>query len=220
MNITGEYHNPYLEKKRLKIPAKIISFVFHPVFVTFYTALLVYWLQKPLYISIVNEYPLWLGYLFINLVMFPVIATLLLKALGFIGSIKMEEPKDRIIPLIATMIFYFWAYNVAKNITPEVPLYLRVFLLGAFWGVIVTFLVNIFFKISMHTMAIGGTIGILIVMILALRVDILLLIVLTILLAGIIGTARLILKSHIPFELLLGYVLGFLVQIGAYYFLK
>lgn len=213
------YFAPYFEKSGSKIFARIISIIFHPIFVTFGTAYLVYWLQKPQYISIKNAYPFWIGYLFINLVLFPLVATLLMKALGFISSITMKEPKDRIIPLLATMIFYFWAYNVSKNITPEVPLYMRVFLLGSFWGIIMIFLVNIFFKVSMHTTAIGATIGILLVMIIALKVDILFLIIGVILLAGAIGTSRLILKEHFPFELVLGYIIGFLVQVGAYFFL-
>lgn len=214
-----DFFGPYFNKQGLKLPARIISIIFHPIFVTFATALLVYWLQKPGYVSIENKYPLWKGYLFINLVMFPLLATFLLKALGFISSITMKSPKDRIIPLIATMIFYFWAYNVAKNITPEVPLYMRVYLLGSFWGVIMIFIINIFFKISMHTTAIAATVGILVMMVFQLKIDILWIIMAAILLAGFIGSARLILKEHLPFELALGYITGFLVQIGAYFFL-
>ncbi|MBX9449307.1 MAG: hypothetical protein KL787_06160 [Taibaiella sp.] len=214
-----DYFGPYFNKKGLKIPARIISILFHPIFVTFGTAMLIYWLQKPAYISVQNAYPLWIGFLFLNLVMFPLVATLLMKALGFISSITMKNPKDRIIPLIATMIFYFWAYNVAKNISPEVPLYMRVYLLGSFWGIIMIFLINIFFKVSMHTTAIASTVGILIMMILQLKIDILWIIIASIVLAGLVGTARLILKEHLPFELVLGYITGFLVQVGAYYFL-
>lgn len=219
MPYSQDYFGPYFNKEGLKIPARIISIIFHPIFVTFGTAMLVYWLQKPSYISVQNAYPLWTGFLFLNLVMFPLIATLLMKALGFISSITMKDPKDRIIPLIATMVFYFWAYNVAKNITPEVPLYMRVYLLGSFWGIIMIFLINIFFKVSMHTTAIASTVGILIMMILQLKIDILWIIIAAIVLAGLIGTARLILKEHLPFELVLGYITGFLVQVGAYFFL-
>lgn len=216
---TQNFFSSYLDSKGLKPVARLISIIFHPIFVAFATAYLVYYLEKASYVSIENKYPLWLGYLFINLVLFPLISTLLMKALGFISSITMKEPKDRIIPLIATMIFYFWAYNVSKNVTPEVPLFLRSFLLGSFWGIIMIFIINIFFKISMHTSAIGGTLGILLLMIFYSKVDILPLMFVAILLAGIIGTSRLILKEHIPFELLLGYVIGLLVQIGAYIFL-
>lgn len=214
-----EFFVPYFSKKGLKLPARIISIIFHPIFVTFATALLIYWLQKSQYISLQNKHPYWIGVLFINLVLFPLIATFLMKALGFISSITMKEPKDRIIPLIATMIFYFWAYNVSSNLQPEVPFYMRVYLLGSFWGIIAIFIVNIFFKISMHTTAISATIGILLLMTIQLKIDILLIIIGVILLAGIIGTARLILKEHLPFELVLGYVTGILVQVGAYFYL-
>lgn len=215
-----DFFGPYFNKKGLKLPARVISIIFHPIFVTFGTAMLIYWLQKPQYISLQNKHPLWLGILFVNLVMFPLLATLLMKALGFISSITMKEPKDRIIPLIATMTFYFWAYNVASNLQPEVPFYMRVFLLGSFWGVILIFIINIFFKTSMHTTAISATVGILLMMILQLKIDVLWIIIAMIFLAGIIGSARLILKEHLPFELVLGYLTGFLVQIGAYFYLR
>lgn len=216
---SADYFGPYFSKKGLKLPARIISIIFHPIFVTFGTAMLLYWLQKPEYISIQNKYPFFIGFLLLNLVVLPLVSTLLMKALGFIGSITMKNPRDRIIPLIATMIFYFWAYNVAKNTNPEAPFYMRVYLLGSFWGIIMIFLINIFFKISMHTTAIASTVGILLLMILQLKTDILWIIVASIILAGIIGTSRLILKEHLPFELILGYITGFLVQVGAYYFL-
>lgn len=214
-----EFFGPYFDKKGLKLPARIISIIFHPIFVTFGTALLVYWLQKPSYVSIENAYPFWKGYLFLNLVFFPLVASLLMKALGFISSLTMKNPKDRIVPLIATMIFYFWAYNVAKNISPEVPLYMRVYLLGSFWGIIMIFIINIFFKISMHTTAIASTAGILVMMVFQLKIDIVWIIIASIVLAGFIGSARLFLKEHLPFELVLGYITGFIVQVGAYFFL-
>jgi membrane-associated phospholipid phosphatase len=41
-----------------------------------------------------------------------------------------------------------------------------------------------------------------------------------VIIAGIIGTARLILKAHLPGDIWLGYIIGILVQFLAYWYMK
>ena len=43
---------------------------------------------------------------------------------------------------------------------------------------------------------------------------------LALLLGGIIGTARMVLQAHKPSEVWLGYLVGVLVQVAAYWYLK
>lgn len=205
-------------KTGLQIWATIISYVFHPVFMPSVMAFVLYKLMPTSFAGI-NAFTFGKIMLpiILNTLFFPLVATALIKAVGFIDSIKMENPKDRIIPLIATMIFYFWAYNVFKNI--DAPLILRVLLLGSFWGIIVLFMINIFFKISMHTTAAGGAVGIMIVLIMVSPVNMILPFFIALLVAGLIGTARLLLKAHSSGEVWLGYIVGILVQVGAYWYL-
>ena len=51
----------------------------------------------------------------LNIVFFPLISVLLLRAVGFIDSLFLRTQKDRIIPYIASGIFFFWAYTVFKQ---------------------------------------------------------------------------------------------------------
>src|SRR5690606_18203809 len=139
--------------------AKIISYVFHPVFMPFLMTIVLYYTNKPSFITLANMQPFWLGAIALNTIFFPLVSTLLMRKLGFIQSIFMEEPKDRIIPLLATMIFYFWAYQVVK--VGAAPFALKVLFLGSFYGIIATFMINIFYKVSMHAVAAGGALGIL-----------------------------------------------------------
>ena len=46
----------------------------------------------------------------------PLFSVLLMKQLGFIKSIFLRTQKDRIIPYIVCMIFYFWAWYVSRNL--------------------------------------------------------------------------------------------------------
>lgn len=152
---------------------------------------------------------------------FPVFAIALMKPLGFISSFHMPTTKDRIIPLMVTMIFYFWINHVAGNIPgTQVPLIIRVLLLGNFWGLIAVFMVNIFTKISMHTSAAGAMVGVIIVNMLTGNVNLLLPLFASIVLAGVIGTARMVLGAHQRGDIWLGYIIGILVQLSAYLYLK
>lgn len=116
------------------------------------------------------------------------------------------------------MIFYFWAYRVMSN--TNAPFLLRVLLLGSFWSIIVLFMINIFFKVSMHTAAAGGAIAMIVVLMLQSSVNMVLPLFITFIIAGIVGTARLILSAHSQGQVWLGYIVGLLVQMGAYWYLR
>ncbi|WP_118950151.1 hypothetical protein [Taibaiella helva] len=205
--------------KGLRGPSRVISYIFHPVFMPTIMAILVSYLNRAAFAALDMPHRLQLlGNIALNTILFPILTTLLLKALGFIDSIQMHKSKDRIIPLIATMIFYFWAYLIMKNV--QAPLSLRVLMLGAFWGVIAVFIINIFVKISMHTAAAGGVLGIVLVVMMISHINLFLPLLLALLIGGIIGTARMVLQAHKPSEVWLGYLVGVLVQVAAYWYLK
>jgi len=203
----------------LRIPAMVLSYVFHPVFMPLMMTYVLYMLVPAQFAGILQAK---MGLLYIQVALhsafFPLLTVLLLKGLGLIESIHMHNPKDRIIPLMASMIFYFWGYWVFKNNNePEV---IRVLFLGGFWGVIAVFMISIFFKISMHTASAGSIVGLIVVVMLISPVNMVLPLFIALLVAGVIGTARLILSAHTSSEIWLGYFVGFLVQIAAYWYLS
>lgn len=207
----------------LKTLANIVSYVFHPAFLPAVMTVVLYKLAPQSFAGFnildFSKYPFPLiAPIVLSTVFFPLLSVVLMKALGFIESIKMENPKDRIIPLIATMTFYFWTYNVMSN--TNAPFLLRVLLLASFWSVIAIFMINIFFKISMHTTAAGGAVAMIVALMLYSPVNMVLALFITIIIAGIIGTARLILSAHNQSQVWLGYIVGFAVQMVAYWYLK
>ena len=99
--------------------------------------------------------------------------------------------------------------------------------LGATMGLFLCFLINLFFKISLHATGIGGFIGmVLITMWLysygtfemwlpflgACSISINLVLMLSLLVGGMIGSARLGLGAHSSKELYAGFALGLLCQ--------
>lgn len=175
-----------------------------------------WWLQNAAFAGLSNKT---LIFRFISVTMitvfFPLLTVALLKALGFLQSIHMRVSKDRIIPLIASMTFYFWAQQVFVHLT-DTPRIINILLLGSFWGVVLLFITSIFFKVSMHTTAAGGAIGIMIVLLFISPINMLPALFATILIGGLVGTARLILREHTAFELWIGYAIGLVVQLGAW----
>ena len=202
--------------------AHIISFICHPVFFPLVMAFVLYKLSPASFMGIPpKQLGLWFLSIAITAVFFPLFSILLMKPLGFISSFRMPTAKERTIPLMSSMIFYFWVSHVFNSMAgAPVPLVLKVLLLGNFWGIILLFLINIFTKISMHTSAAGAMIGILIVQMMISPVNMGVPLLVGIGIAGIIGTARMILGAHQRGDIWLGYIIGILVQLCAYVYMK
>jgi hypothetical protein len=168
--------------------------------------------------------PKQIGFLFINIgytsTFFPLFSILLMKKLGFISSYHMPSARERTGPLMATMIFYFWVSHVFNSMPGVVPFALKVLLLGNLWGIILLFMANIFTKVSMHTAAAGGMIGIIIVLMIISPANMTAPLFIAIILAGVIGTARMILGAHQRGDIWLGYIIGIVVQLGAYVYMR
>ncbi|RYZ56062.1 MAG: hypothetical protein EOP49_01390 [Sphingobacteriales bacterium] len=205
----------------LKGVAIFISYIFHPVFFPLYLTWLLYYLYPAGFASLKG---LQLNMLWIKVgllaVFFPLLGVLLLKALGFIDSIQLRRNTDRIIPLMISMIFYFWAYWVFKNDKSfPAPLPLVSMFLGNFWGIIALFMINIFFKVSMHATAMGGMIGLVLVLMMISPVNMAMPLFVVLFLAGLVCTARMILSAHKLSEVWLGIALGLLAQVAAYWYM-
>jgi hypothetical protein len=210
------------QPKGLRMVANVISYVCHPVFFPLVMAYVIYKLAPAGFLGLA---PKQLGMWFISIgitgVFFPLFSILLMKQLGFISSFHMPTAKERTIPLMATMIFYFWVSHVFNSMPGvAVPLALKVLLLGNFWGIIGLFMINIFTKISMHTAAAGAMIGILVVLMITSPANMTVALFVSIVIAGIIGSARLILGVHEKGDVWLGYIIGFAAQLGAYVYMK
>lgn len=209
--------------KFLRVMASIVSYVCHPVFMPVIMAYVLLRLSPD---GFGHTAPKQLGLWFINIgftgIFFPMFSILLMKPLGFISSYHMPTARERTIPLMVTMIFYFWVshvFNSMQGVT--IPLVLKVLLLGNFWGVILLFLINIFTKISMHTAAAGGMMGILLVqMIMPGTTNMIVPLMIALVIAAIIGAARLILGVHQRGDVWLGYIIGIIVQLGAYVYMR
>ena len=126
-----------------------------------------------------------------------------------IFSIHMSEKRERLVPLVITFLLYFFCYYLLARI-PIPPLY-QAFCLSAVISVLIALIITIKWKISIHMTGIGGIIGLIVFLIYSMRINLEFYLIISLLCAGLIGTARLQLKAHNPPELYTGFITGLIV---------
>ena len=202
----------------VRLPAIFLSYVFHPVLIPLYVILfLVYW--HPLVAAGSSELQklFLLLSVFVNCTLLPSVSVFLMWRLKFIKSVFLKTQKERLIPYAAAMIFYFWCWYVLNN-ERNVPEEVKLFLLGNFIAVIVAWIANIYFKISIHSLAAGGMAFFITGIALSGEGSPGQYLTACWLILGLVCSARLVLGHHRPFEIYAGLLLGMLSQAVAMYF--
>ena len=202
----------------LRLMARFISWAFHPVFVPVYVmAFLIY--EHPLQFTGFDPRQKMMVmlqavamYLF-----FPLVTVLLLKALGFIESIQLKKQKDRIIPLVACGVWYFWIWYVWHNL-PDYPDMAIRFALAIWISSWTGLMVNSRLKISLHAISMGIAVAFLFILAFSQNLNFGLYLTVGLLIAGLVGTARFIVSDHTRAEVYGGFALGVLSMLAAMVF--
>lgn len=140
----------------------------------------------------------------------PLFITYLLMNRGWVRSLDMEDREERIIPYITNAMCLLLAYYMMKKL--QAPNIICLMMLGAVAAVVVGVIVNLRWKISIHLIGAGGLTGLFFGLSTFLFVDLHLPILLSILIAGLLGTARLSLNSHQPAQIYAGFFVGFICE--------
>lgn len=199
----------------IRVVAKAISYIFHPLFVPVYIAWFLLTVQPYLFSSAApSQKVLKLLQFFIMYSFFPLVTVLLAKALGFLSSVYLRTQKDRVIPYIACGIYYFWMAYVLRHL-PDMSREVVQLSIAIFVASSVGLIANIYMKVSMHAMSMG----ILVIFILMLATiqgeNFNIYIAASILLAGIVCTSRLIVSDHTSKEIYVGLLIGAFSQVLA-----
>ena len=198
-----------------KLFGGFFSYLFHPIFVPLYVSWFIVYIHPSAFAGFsAAEKRQTMLIITLNIVFFPLISVLLLRAVGFISSIYLRTQKDRIIPYMAAGIFFFWAYIVFKQ-QPQYPLLLTSFILGIFLASSVALIANIYFKISMHAIGMGGWLGIFIIIFNSNAMLMTWPLTIAILATGLVCSARLLLSSHQPKDIYMGLLVGLITQFAA-----
>jgi nitrate reductase NapE component len=214
-SIASRYVNPSLTEK---ISARIFSYLFHPLFIPVYVVMFLVYIHPSAFSGFsALEKRQTIFIVLLNCVFYPLISVVLLRAVGFIESVYMHTKKDRIIPYMACGIFFFWAYTVFK----QQPAYTRLlpsFLLGIFLASSAGLIANIYFKISLHAIGMGGWLGFFLILYVNSSMHMTWPLATVILLTGLVLTARLMVSNHSTKEIYSGLIAGIVTQFAAAFF--
>ena len=201
--------------KPLRIGAQVVSYIFHPLFLPAAIAYVLLFLH-PINTLLLEPFTRkkLLMMVLLNTVLFPAVVTFLLWRLKFIKNIYLENQRERIIPFTASIIFYFWAFYVSRNLNAT-PQALQQWLLGVFLCSCVAMFCNIFFKISMHAIGVGGLVTYCAWQQFTDPYWMPVLLLWSLLIAGLVCTARLIRNAHSPTEIYAGLAAGAVCQVAA-----
>lgn len=197
--------------------AQVVSVIFHPLFLPVLLVLLLLNYHTETRFAMSGALRVrFLAMVFINTVLFPGLVVFLLWRLGFVKSLQLHTTRERIIPLVVGLIFYFWAWHVARNLD-YVTNILEVWLLGVFASSCAAMFCNIFFKISLHTLGAGSLAAFHLCAALHYEDWAFTYLFASVLVAGLVGTARLIRQAHEPGEVYAGYLAGAICQVVAWW---
>jgi hypothetical protein len=191
--------------------ARIISHIFHPLFIPFYTFLIL--LNTNSYFSLMIPLKgklLLSGIILLTTVLLPFFTSLLLLRMKIIHSFFPQFREERIYLLLNIAIFYYLSFYLLKG--TQVSMIFSYFMLGSTFLVIFALIITFFFRISLHMIGTGAMTGALLGLSLVRSLNVTGFIVSVILLAGLTGSARLKIHSQQPSEIYSGFLVGITVM--------
>jgi hypothetical protein len=186
--------------------ATVLSFIFHPVFMPLAGLFILF--NSGIYgLEVQTEFKrfVYIITLLCN-VLLPVTTIPVLIYLKNMHQATFDERKRRLLPLFFGTICMFMGYYLVARFSP-----IRIINQFLFSVAVVTFLIliiSMFWKISIHMAGLGGITALIAVLSVAYKADMTFILCITLLVSGIIASARLSVKAHSASQLLTGYALG------------
>jgi membrane-associated phospholipid phosphatase len=198
----------------LKIIAQFFSFLFHPVFIPFYTVLLYFYISPRIFLQ--QNIKFLLLYLSIVSVIIPILFFGVMFYAKAFTSIDVKTARERF--FLSTIMAVVYGIILKKIIHFHQYIELFPFFTGILLTVSGLAVYNYFKqKPSIHAAAMGGSITFFLIWSYYSRINILPILSLLILIAAMIIASRIYLKTHTPGEIIRGLSLGILMQITAFY---
>jgi hypothetical protein len=192
--------------------AHFFSILFHPLLISTYVLAFLIYIHPSVFEGVDNHTAnLRMLSVVLFTLFFPGLSLFLAWRLKLVNSLSLETRNDRLVGFIVTMFFYFWTSYVFRNL-PDTPQAVAHFVLGTFLAVCAAWMCTIFYKISLHAVAMGGLVSF---SLLFSQIDPFtsgLYIAVPVMIAGIVCSSRLIMGAHNRFEMVSGFVIGFLAQ--------
>ena len=188
--------------------AHIFSWILSPVLIPTYAVFVALWVTLLSFLPVDARWGV-VAMTWVITCAIPVVAILLLYKFKVISAPGLNQQKERYIPYVVTALCYLgcglYMYRA------HAPMWLVMFMVGGAAAAFVSCFINIWWKISAHGAAMGGLLALMFrILVDGLNViDIWPLISITILLTGILGSARKVLNCHTFWQVIAGVANGF-----------
>jgi len=201
----------------LRYTGQFLSYIVHPLFIPTYFMLYLMRVLPFEFVGITEwQLTLRLFSVFWLTAFFPAFAVFLMWRLKLSDSIFLRTQKERIIPYVITMFFYWWMYYLSRNFTDQ-PIALKFFYFGIFIATAIGLIVNNFIKVSLHTMGVGGLLTAVMIVGFHYPIDNAIWALMAVLITALVVSARMLVSDHTRQELIAGLLIGFLTQVMAYF---
>lgn len=191
----------------MKNISHFLSFIFSPLLEPVYGVAIALWFSVLHYVPTSAKWTILLWVFGLNTLL-PALAVLLLKQLKIVSSFGLNDRSDRAIPYAIVCVGYLitaWMMTRWNS-----PAWLWQFMLGAAAAVVISVIVNHWWKISAHMAGMGGTIGLMlrIFSVNAETTGAFGVLIAVILLTGAVGSARIYLGRHTLGQVIAGTLNG------------
>jgi hypothetical protein len=191
---------------------KTISYLFHPVLMPTLGLFIVIVSDPYIYLTIdISQLLPSIAIVFLCTAVFPLLISLVLLKMGGISSLTNPTDNDRKQLIAFSALFFMLAYYVFHNIPPYGKS-ISYFMLGVNIAMVVTLIANLFTKVSLHAVGIGGILGTVIGLMYYTRLLLLPQVFSAIVLVCLVGLARYKLKAHATADIYIGNIIGVACQ--------
>ena len=191
--------------KRLILAARIISMVFTPFYLPLVSLVALFIFSYMSRLPLIYQLKVvTLVYLFT--VLLPSVLIHLYRKYQGWTTFQMGRKERRMVPYIIAIICYFTCYYLMTVM--RIPQFMANIVVTALAIQVLCASINIWWKISIHMAGIGGMVGALLAISLVFQFNPLWWLSVMIIVAGLVGTARMILRQHSLRQIVGGFMVG------------
>jgi len=198
--------------------SRLISYIFHPLWMPVYIFFIAITVDPYLYAffprALISLFVIVLG---INVIA-PGLSMLFMWKRGLIVDLELSNRNERIVPYALVLMYYSISYFMLQRTELPIPLPIYSMFIGVIVSLAIAVVVNLVWKISVHGIGVGGLIGTFLALFHLHDYSIPLLLCGFILIASLVGFARIFMGKHTLNQVYAGTLLGFTVSYCSIYY--
>lgn len=190
--------------------ARVISAIFTPFSIPF-LAFLILFLFSYMRIMPIQYKLIVLGVVYCFTILMPTLTIFLFRKINGFSPEDLGERKRRFMPFLLTITSYVFCLVMMHRL--NIPWYMTGIILAALIMMVICIVVNLKWKLSEHMAGVGAIVGGLVSFSALFGYNPVWWLCLFILIAGVLGTARIILQHHTLGEVLVGFAVGLICSL-------